>query len=97
MAGHFNGSATLSSMSFAINSNSVFKLINSGNTKGDALLQVLSNILGTSNNRTLIFNRGIFRGSNIGRGVTFISSFPCFGPNTALGSVTFCFGGAFSS
>lgn len=89
--GTFKRVRTVSRMLVRVNRHRVFKLMKAGNTKGDALLQVTTKIVGPSRKRVLISRRPICRGRGVGRRVFCVSSNKCFPrkcATTSLGS--FC-------
>lgn len=88
VAGEFNGMATISSFALSVGQNSMLNVIKDGNNKGSALLEVLSNIFSTSDNRIGVGNRGVCGGPSIGNRYFFVPSFPCFSGDTALRGAT---------
>lgn len=89
--GTFNGVRTMGGIAVSVKRQRIFKLVNSGNTKGDALLHVVTKVVHRSEKRILVSRRPIFRGREVGRRFFCVPSSTCVPTGCGTLSVTrFC-------
>lgn len=92
----FGNFAALDSISFSVESGSIFGLVGSNGAGKSTLLRILSGVLKADEGSACLFGEDIFENVSAKEKIAFISDFPYFYPGATLNSSAFYYKNSFS-